>query len=147
MKMRYIFRIASAICWLALLTGGQVQAEPPEPQEKLAVADDDRPPRKEAKPGRQAKKTLTVTGVVASLHKNRDGDADGLRLDNGTEVRFPANAGEKLTDVVSPRNRVTIEGWTHPGESEIHAATIKNETSGKVVDVDRPPPEIQQGNE
>ena len=141
MKMRHISWAASAICWLALLTGGQAQAQPPEPQEKPAAADDDRPPRltRRRKPGRKAEKTLTVTGVVASFHKSRD----GRRRWSAT---WTANGGaisseRKLTGVVSLKDRVTIEGWTHSGESEIHAATIKNEASGKVVDVDKPPPE------
>jgi len=59
-------------------------------------------------------------------------------------VRFPASASEKLTGVVSLKDRATIEGWTHPGETEIHAATIKNEASGKVAHVDRPPPQTRQ---
>jgi hypothetical protein len=124
--------------------GGQAQAKPPEPQAKSAVADDDRPPppRQEKQPGREAEKTLTISGLVTSIHKSRDGDADGLRLDNGTEVLFPAN--EKLNGAVSPNDRVAIDGWTYPAESAIHAATIKNEMSGKVVVVDRPPPGARQ---
>jgi hypothetical protein len=106
------------------------------------MADDDRPPppRKSEKPGRKAEKTLTAAGVVAAFHKSRNGEVDGLRLDDGTEVRFPAAASKKLAGVVSLKDRITIEGWTYAGESEIHAATIKNEASGKAVDVDRPPP-------
>jgi len=72
---------------------------------------------------------------------------DGLQLDDGTEVRFPAGASEKLTAAVSLKDRVTIEGWANRGESEIHAATIKNEASGKVVDLDRLPPTIREGDE
>ncbi|MCX7425398.1 MAG: hypothetical protein NTW96_07195, partial [Planctomycetia bacterium] len=90
---------------------------------------------------------MTATGVVASFHKSRDGDVDGLQLDDGTEVRFPASASEKLTTVVTLKDRVTIEGWANRGESEIHAATIKNEASGKVVIVDRPPPTTRQDAE
>ena len=147
--MRHVVRAASAMCVLASLASGCVQAAPPEPQEKPAVADDDRPPppRKGAKPGRGADKTLTVTGVVASFHKNRDGDADGLSLEDGTEVRFPASASKRLTGVVSPKGRVSIEGWTNQGESEIHAATIKNEASGMAVSVDHLPPTMRQGDE
>ncbi len=88
-----------------------------------------------------------MTGVVASFHKSRDGDLDGLQLDNGTEVRFPPSAGEKLSTAVSLKDRVSIEGWTNRGESEIHAARIKNGASDKVVDVDRLPPTVRQGGE
>jgi hypothetical protein len=148
MKMRQILLATSAFCWLALLTGGLIQAKPPESQGKPAIADDDRPspPRKEEQPEREAEKTLTVTGIVGSFHKSRDGDVDGLRLEDGTEVRFPASASERLRSVVSPKDRITIEGWIHSGESEIHAATIKNDASSKVVDVDRAPPKIRQND-
>jgi hypothetical protein len=97
--------------------------------------------------GRAAQQAPSKSGVVAEFHKNPNGDTDGLQLDDGTEVRFPPSAGEKLAGVVSLKDRVTIEGWTHPGESEIHAATIKQEASGKVVVVDRPPPEVAQGDD
>lgn len=91
--MRHISWAVSAICWLALLTGAQAQANPPGPQETPAATDDDRPPPldEKEKPGRAAEKTLTVTGVVTSLHKSRKGDVDGLSLDGKTEVRFPAS--------------------------------------------------------
>ena len=73
--MSHIFWAANAICWLALLTAGQVQANPTEPQEKPAVADDDSPPppRKGEKPGQGAEKTLTATGVVASISQESEG--------------------------------------------------------------------------
>ena len=147
--MRHIFLAVSAICWLALLSAGQIQAKPPKPQEKPAVADNDRaaPPRNGEKPGREAENSPAKSGVVAEFHRNPKGDADGLRLDDGTEVRFPASASEKLTGVVSLNDRVTIDGWINRGEPEIHATTIKNETSGKVVEVDRPPPGIRQDDE
>ena len=45
--------------------------------------------------GGKPRRRLTVTGVVASFHKNRDGDVDGLQLDDGTEVRFPARRERK----------------------------------------------------
>ena len=97
--------------------------------------------------GRAAQQAPAKSGVVAEFNRNPNGDTDGLRLDDGTEVRFPVSAGEKVTGVVSLKDRVAIEGWTQAGESEIHAATIKNETSGKLVVVDRPPPEIAQSDE
>ena len=122
---------------------------PPDSRAQPAAArDDDRPPppRKRPGPGRGTEKTVTANGVVTSFHKGRDGDVDGLRLDDGTEVRFPPDASEKLTSVISLKDRVTIEGWKLSGESEIHAATIKNEASGQVVKVDRPPT-VGQGDE
>jgi hypothetical protein len=141
--MRHLLLASIAIISLVSLMAWLVQAKPFKSQENPAVADDDRPPpppRDGERPGREADKSLTLTGVVASFHKNPKGDVDGLQLEDGTEVRFPANAGEKLTGVVALKDRITIEGWTHPGESELRAASIKNEASKKVVDVDRAPP-------
>ncbi len=147
--MRYLCWAASAIFGLALMSSGYAEAAPPEPQGKPAVVDDDRPPPppKREEPRRGTEKGVTVTGVVTSFQKNREGDIDGLRFDDGTEVRFPPRAGEKLTAVVSLNDRVTIDGWTQAGEAEVHAAKIKNEASGRIVNVDRPPPTIRQGDE
>lgn len=145
--MRYLFGATIVICGFALLSGGCTQAAPSESREHPAiVGDDDRPPPRKG-PGRGTEKAVTAIGVITSFHKSRDGAVDGLRLDDGTEVRFPPDASEKLTRAVSLRDRVVIEGWKLSGDSEIHAATIKHDASGKVVNVDRPPPTVGQGDE
>ena len=102
---------------------------------------------KDRRADQAARKAPTKSGVVTELHQNPNGGTDGLRLDDGTEVRFPPTAGQKLTDTIAVKDRVTIEGWIYSGESEIHAATIKNDASGKVVTVDRPPPEVSDGGD
>ncbi len=147
--MRHVFPATCVICWLALLAGGCAQAAPPEPQEGPAAADDDRPPppRKEARTGREAEKTATVTGIVASFHKNGRGDVDSLQLEDGTTVRFSARDGEEVVKIVSVKDRITIEGWKQAGEPEIDAATIKNEASGKVATVERPGARGGRGHE
>jgi formylglycine-generating enzyme required for sulfatase activity/phosphatidylethanolamine-binding protein (PEBP) family uncharacterized protein len=114
---------------------------------------DDRPGQRQRAGGQNrrdrgpAQKAPTKSGVVTAFAKNPEGETDGLRLDDGTEVRFRPTAGEKVTAAVALKDRVTIEGWTHSGESVLHAATIKNEASGKVVIADRPPPEISIGGQ
>jgi formylglycine-generating enzyme required for sulfatase activity/phosphatidylethanolamine-binding protein (PEBP) family uncharacterized protein len=110
-----------------------------------ASRDDDRPNERGRDSRRQrgaAQAVPAKSGVVTEFSKNPEGETDGLRLDDGTEVRFRPEPGEKVTRAVSLKDRVTIEGWTHSGEPGIHAATIKNEASGKVLVVDRAPPEI-----
>jgi hypothetical protein len=146
--MRQFFWVTNVICGLALLTSGCVQAAPPEREARPEAGDDDRPPppRRERGPNGESAKAVAVTGVVVSIHQNRDGDADGLQLDDGTEVRFPARAGKNVTGAVALKDRITVEGWAHAEEAEIHAATIKNSASGTTVDVDRPPPGIGQGD-
>ena len=113
-----------------------------EPQDRPARSD--RPGHDDRNEGRAAQKAPTKSGVVTEFTKNPNGETDGLRLDDGTEVRFRPNAAEKVTAAIALKDRITIEGWTHSGESVIHAATIKSEASGKLIVVDRPPPEISQ---
>jgi hypothetical protein len=61
-------------------------------------------------------------------------------------VRFSARDGQEVVKIVSIKDRVTIEGWQQPGESEIDAATIKNEASGKVAAVERPGSKGRRGD-
>ena len=50
-------------------------------------------------------------GIVKEFTRNQDGDTDGLRLDDGTEVRFPARRGQEADRRLSPlKDRVTIDG-------------------------------------
>ena len=117
MKMRCLFGATIVICGLALLPGGCAQAAPPESREHPAAAgDDDRPPPPpgEAKPRQDAEKALTVTGVVASFHKDERGDVDSLRLRMARKYVF-CPRGEKLTRIISVKDRITIEGWTQRG--------------------------------
>ena len=44
-----------------------------------------------------AQKAPAKTGTVTEFTKNPDGETDGLRLDDGTQVRFRPDAGEKVT--------------------------------------------------
>ena len=130
----------------------EVRDDAPWPPDQVAPAK--RPPggwRDEFRPGDgpqgPARRTVTKSGVVTEFYRSPNGETDGLRLDDGTEVRFPPGAGESVTDAVSLRDRVTIEGWVPPGESELRAATIKNEASGKLVVLHRPPPEFPPGGQ
>lgn len=117
------------------------------PDDPDRPAPHDRPSPSGRQPKRGEAHESIKSGIVAELQSNPRGDVDGLQLDDGTEVRFPAYAGGKLTGVVSQRDRITIKGWTYLGESEIHAATIQNNASGKAVVLDRPPPEISGDGE
>jgi hypothetical protein len=146
--MRRITWAALAICGLILHSGGCAQAAPPESREQPPVADDDRPPPTEDRPRRagKAEKTVAVTGVVASFHKNGRGDVDSLQLQDGTNVRFSARDGQEVVKIVSIKDRVTLEGWQRSGEGEIDVASIKNEASGKVAAVEPPGPGNRRDN-
>jgi len=105
-----------------------------------------RPGRADRSDGQVAQKA-SKSGIVKEFTKNPEGDTDGLRFEDSTEVRFPPSAASKVKQLVSLKDRVTINGWLQPGEAEIHGATIKHEASGKFITVDRAPPEIsQEGN-
>jgi hypothetical protein len=143
-------------CWtitatvaMLLMAFSTALAQPPRELQRP----EDRPPagdrqgpndRREAPP---PAKSCSKSGTVKEFHQNPNGGTDGLTLDDGTEVRFPARAASKLTGTVAAKARVTIEGWQVSGESEIHAATIKDEASGKGIIVDRAPPEAGQGGD
>ena len=92
---------------------------------------------------RRADKAAKVSGEIAEFHQSPDGEVDGITLKDGTEIRFPPKSGERVTATVSIGDQVEISGWTHAGESEVHAAAITNVGSGKAVDVDQPPPDVQ----
>ena len=128
---------------------GILQRPRAQPPDREANEPQDQPARPERglarESGRREDRAATgpaKTGVVKEFRKNPRGDTDGFLLDDGTEVRFPAGAGQRLSAMVSLKDKVTIEGWTHPGETEIHAATIKHGLSGKVITVDRAPPDV-----
>jgi hypothetical protein len=93
---------------------------------------------------RRAEKTIKVSGEVAEFHRGPDDEVDGIALKEGTEVRFPPKSGEKVVAIVSVGDQVEISGWTHAGESEVHAATVTNVGSGKSIEVDEPPPDSPQ---
>ena len=89
---------------------------------------------------RLANGAVNVSGEVMEFHQSPDGDVDGVNLKDGTEVRFPSQAAEKVTATIFIGNQVEISGWMHSGESELHAATITDVGSGIAIDVDEPPP-------
>jgi hypothetical protein len=92
--------------------------------------------------GRDAEKAADVRGELGEFHHSPDGDVDGITLKDGTLIRFPSNAGSKVTEMAAIGDQIEIIGWTHAGESEVHAATIKNAGSGNTLVVDQAPPNI-----
>lgn len=95
--------------------------------------------------GREAEKPADIRGEVSEFHRSPDGDVDGMILNDGTLILFPPNAGKKVTELVAIGDQIDISGWTHAGESEVHAATIKNAGNGNIIDVDQAPPNILNG--
>ena len=91
------------------------------------------------KPGDE--EAITVHGVVKSFHENPKGDADGLTLADGMEVRFPPHVGKKITDIVAKGDEVEVNGHKHTGpkgDTHVRFDAIKNMKSGKSVEVGPP---------
>lgn len=121
-----------------------------QPPERAGNGPGDRPERRD-RAGRNdrhergsAQAVRAKSGTITEFTKNPEGQTDGFLLDDGTEVRFRPEAGDKVGRALAVKDQVTIEGWRHSGEQGIHAGTIKIASSGKTLTVDRPPPELAQ---
>ncbi len=85
-----------------------------------------------------AKETvIEQKGTVSQILMNPEGDADGLLLENGLQVKFPPHLSMDLRAAVAPADLVTIKGVEERGKV-VRAQTITNDKSGKAV-VDTPP--------
>ncbi len=81
----------------------------------------------------------TVSGVVRGWNENRRGQADGLVLNDGTEVTFPPHRAEAVRTVLSEGARIEATGvWQG---RRLHAYTITDAASGASVDAHEPPDE------
>lgn len=82
----------------------------------------------------------TVSGVVRGWNENRRGQADGLVLDDGTEVGFPPHRSEAVRAAIREGARVEATGaWQ--GRRRLHAYTIFDVASGAFVGAHEPPDE------
>jgi nucleotide-binding universal stress UspA family protein len=74
----------------------------------------------------------SVSGVVTGWNRNREGDLDGLLLDDGTEVRFPPHRAEAVRAAVREGAEVEASGvWR--GQHALHAYTIVDTRAGVSV--------------
>jgi hypothetical protein len=81
------------------------------------------------------------TGQVTSYLLNREGLVDGLLLDNGTQVKFPAHLSDRLLEVAQSGNEISIMGT--PGVptdfgQEVKASSITNTETGETL-AEEPP--------
>ena len=98
-----------------------------------ARAQEPRDPR----PSPASFQTTVVQGSVTQYLMNPDGFVDGLLLSNNAIIRFPPHLGQVLTQTVSPRDVVRVEGFFEsPGI--LHASSIIDLQSQRSV-VDTPP--------
>jgi nucleotide-binding universal stress UspA family protein len=70
----------------------------------------------------------TISGTVSNWTTNHAGDAHGLLLEDGTEVRFPPHRGHEVADIISEGTEVEVRGARK--RDHIHARRITNTLTG-----------------
>jgi hypothetical protein len=95
--------IPALVATLTLATSIAIAQQPPGegPPPDDRPAPRDRPGRDNRDERRTAQKVSPKRGVVTEFTKNPDGDTDGLRLEDGTEIQFRPDSAEKVTNAVS----------------------------------------------
>ena len=87
--------------------------------------------------------TTTVQGTVRSLTYGPAGDANGVILDQGTEVHVPPDEAAQLNSLAPVGARVQVSGWIHTGplgDTHVDATTITNLNSTATTSFQTPPP-------
>lgn len=116
------------------------------------------PPPSEAVPpptaGRGKAGTTTLTGAELTQKEGKvtgyttapTGDMDGVLLDSGSRVHFPARAGTALLPLLQQGKTIRVIGWEVSGPEGVilEATKITGTPNGKTVDIDevaapRPP--------
>lgn len=93
-------------------------------------------PPAEIPPGAAA---VAVRGVVVQWRRCPAGMIQGVRLDEGTEVRFPSYPADPLAELAPPGQPIEIVGWRFPEDPVLHARWIRNPQSADEAEVDLPP--------
>jgi hypothetical protein len=81
----------------------------------------------------------SARGIVMQWRRCPAGMIQGVRLDDGTEVRFPSYPPDPLAELAPPDQPVEVLGWQFPSEAVLHARWIRNPHSTDSVEVDLPP--------
>lgn len=84
-----------------------------------------------------SKSGATVSGLVSGWKRNHHGDADGLYLSDGTEVKFPPHRAKDVLEVVEEGAAVEAEGKWH--KHHFHAYVIRDTASGASVEAHKAP--------
>lgn len=86
--------------------------------------------------GIQPMAQASVSGTLARWLINPNGEADGLLLQDGTQISFPPHLSAELTAMVRPGERIDATGWRATEGAPIQAQQIG--AGGRMV-VDQPP--------
>lgn len=80
-----------------------------------------------------------VRGRVLQWRRCPAGMIQGVRLDEGTEVRFPSHPADPLAELAPSEEPVEIVGWRFPHDPVLHARWIRNPRTANEAEVDLPP--------
>lgn len=109
----------------ALLAAGAQAQQPPAPPSGPAVL---------MQPA--ALEQATVSGTVQRWLVNPNGEADGMLLQNGTQIAFPPHLSAELTSWLRVGDAVQVTGWNRKDIGVLRASSIQSQ--GRVVQ-DTPP--------
>lgn len=125
---------------LALAAGAARAVPPPAAAEPPTPAGAVPPPPVAAMPppAPGAAAPVVAQGQVQRLLINPYGEVDGLRLADGTVVRFPPHLSQALSATIKPGDAVRVIGRPQ-SRGSVKADAIVNATSGQTV-YDQPPP-------
>ena len=90
----------------------------------------------------------TITGEVCKFLEDGNGELNGLVLNSGQEVRFPANHGHLVLLVAVPGSQITVEGILCPDGHEgnfLDAILITNDDTQRTVTLEAPIPQGEPG--
>jgi len=114
----------AAMFGAALLATAAAQAQPAVPPAPAVVV--------QPAPMDQA----TVSGTVQRWLVNPNGEADGLLLQDGTQIAFPPHLSATLTSWLRPGDSVQATGWNRKDIGVLRAISLQSQ--GRVVQ-DTPP--------
>jgi hypothetical protein len=90
----------------------------------------------------------TITGEVCKFLEDSKGELNGLVLNSGLEVRFPASQGHLVLLVAVPGSRITVEGILSSDEHErnfLEAILVTNDDPRRTVTLQAPIPQGEPG--
>jgi hypothetical protein len=119
--------------------GGAGYWTPPPPPPRRGRGPGGPPPS----PPQATASTTTVQGTVRSLSYGPAGDANGIILDQGTEVHVPPDQANQLNSLAPIGARIQVSGWIHTGplgDTHVDATTITNPSSRATMSFATPPP-------
>jgi hypothetical protein len=78
-------------------------------------------------------------GTVQRYLMNPEGSVDGFLLEDGTQVHFPPHLSSQITEIVSPKDAITLRGEKENGKV-FRAETITNVKTAKSLTETPPAP-------